>query len=257
MKNFLLLSTLFASLFVVVNCAPNRSANSTGNQATAAGACPSGTYYSNGQCFNSDGSINGASYNYSVGYYADNYSGFSSLQITNPNLMKQLYKYGMGVCDRGSNNYGQANCDYYITGQTDIIVQFPNDGQAVPSNALITIFARPRYNQYFNYQASAGPWWATLISGVTGVYIPDPKYYSGAWRNPLQIQAGAAAINNNNGFQVSGYGDAWTGYNSTLLTIEVTSGNLNSSSLNYVLKVGGQQVAVGRMSRCQNVNCGI
>lgn len=259
MKNFLLYSTLFASLLFVVNCAPNKSASNSNNGiATANGACQAGYYYSNGQCYYGSGST-AANYSMGNGFWADNHTGLTSLQVTNPTLMKQLYKLGMGVCDRGSNNYGQANCDYYIQGQTDIVIQFPTDGAASPSSALVTIFAYPRYNATFNYQASTGPWWATLGNALLGGnYIPDPKYYSGAYRNPLQIQMSASPTNNNAGFQASGYGDAWSGYNQTLVTIEVLSGNVNSSStLNYNLKIGGTTVATGRMNRCQTLNCGI
>lgn len=260
MKNFLLLSTLLGSLLFVVNCAPNKSASNGSNTATANGACPAGYYYSNGQCYYGNGSTS-ASYSYTNGFWADNHTGMTTLQITNPTLMKQLFKLGMGVCDRGTNNYGAANCDYYVQGQTDVVIQFPNDGATAPSSALVTIFAYPKYNNYFNYQASTGPWWATLGNAILGGnYIPDINYYSGAYRNPLQIQMTVSPTNNSAGFQASGYGDAWTGYSQTLVTIEVLNGNPNSTStntLNYSLKIGGSTVATGRMARCQTLNCGI
>ena len=259
MKNLLLLSTLFVSLAFIVNCAPNRSSNgNVGAIATTNGACPAGYWYSNGQCYNGTGSYP-SSFNYNTGFWADNYSGYASLQITNPDLMKELYKYGMGVCDRASNNYGLANCDYYVTGQTDIIIQFPSNMSAsttVPNSALVTIFARPRQNPYYNYQASFGSWWQ-VVGGFFGIYLPDTNYYSGAYRNPLQIPMAVSVTNNNQGFQASGYGDAWTGYSRTLVTIEVMNGNLNSNYLDYNLKIGGQTAATGRMSRCQTQNCGI
>lgn len=256
MKNLLLIAGLFASLFVIVNCAPNKSNQNNPANASAFGACPAGYYYSNGQCYTGNGTSTPAGYNYNNGFYADNYSGFASLQITNVNLMKQLYKLGMGVCDRATNTYGQANCDYYIQGQTDIILQFPTSGSAVPESALVTIFAKPKYNPYYNYQASFGSW-LQVAGAFFGIYIPDTNYYSGAYRNPLQIQMASSAINNNQGFSASGYGDAWTGYNNTLVTIEVLNGNVNSQYLDYSLKIGGQEAAKGRMSRCQTFNCGI
>lgn len=260
MKNLLLLSTLFASLFFVINCSPNRSSNgNVGAIATTNGACPAGYWYTNGQCYNGNGSTP-SSYGYSNGFYADNYSGYSSLQITNPTLMKQFFKLGMGVCDLASNNYGLANCDYYVTGQTDIIIQFPNNiaaGSSVPSEALVTVFARPRQNQYYNYQASFGSWWQ-VAGSFFGIYIPDTNYYSGAYRNPLQVPMGVSAANNNQGFQASGYGDSWTGYSRTLVTVEVLNGNISTSNtLSFKLKIGGQEAAIGSMTRCQTANCGI
>lgn len=259
MKNLLLLSTLFASLLFVINCSPNRSSNgNVGAIATTNGACPAGYWYSNGQCFNGNGQTP-SNYSYNIGYYADNYSGYSQLQIVNPDLMKQLYKLGMGVCDRASNNYGLANCDYYVTGQTDIIIQFPSTytaSNAVPTEALVTVFARPRNNPYYQYQASFGSWWQ-VAGSFFGIYIPDTNYYSGAYRNPLQVPMAVSATNNNQGFQASGYGDSWTGYSQTIVTVEVLNGNLSSNTLNFNLKIGGQTAATGRMSRCQTPNCGI
>jgi hypothetical protein len=257
MKNFLLFSTLFSALFFVVNCSPKANSTAGTANATINSACPAGQYYSNGQCYNGDGST-GSAFNFSLGFWADNYSGYTSLQITNVNLMKQLYKLGMGVCDLASNNYGLANCDAYIQGQTDIILQFPSNFSVSTGGttaALVTVFARPAYNPYFNYQAS-GSWWS-VVGSVFGVYIPDTKYYSGAYRNPLQIQTNVSSINNNSGFSVSGYGDAWTGYNQTLITIDVANGNENSSYADFILKIGGQEAARGRMSKCQTINCGI
>jgi hypothetical protein len=259
MKNFLLLPTLFASLFFIVNCS-NKSNSSAGTaNATINSACPAGAYYSNGMCYDANGNPTGSTFTYNTGYYAYNYPGYgTTYQITNINLMKQLYKLGMGVCDRGSNNYGQANCDYYIQGQTDLIIQLPQGFSTTTgsqSSAIITIFAKPKYNPTFNYQAS-GSWWS-LAGAALGIYIPDTKYYSGAYRNPLQIQAQLSPINNNQGFSASGYGDFWTGYNQTLVTIEVLSGSSQSSSIDFSLKIGGQEAARGRMYSCQNVNCGI
>jgi hypothetical protein len=119
------------------------------------------------------------------------------------------------------------------------------------------VFARPRQNQHYNYQASFGSWWQ-VAGSFFGIYIPDNKYYSGAYRNPLQVPMGVSAANNNQGFQASGYGDAWTGYSRTLLTVEVLNGNISTSqTLDFKLKIGGQEAAIGRMSRCQTANCGI
>ncbi|MGZ3725735.1 MAG: hypothetical protein ACXWQQ_08035 [Pseudobdellovibrio sp.] len=262
MKNLLLITSLFASLFFIVNCSPNKSSTGSVGTATAQSACPAGYSYVNGQCYYGTSSTS-ANYNYSLGFYADNHTNYgSSIQITNVALMKQLFKLGMGVCDLASNNYGLANCDAYIQGQLDIVVQFPADFNVTTStseSALVTIFAYPAYNAYYNYQASFGSWWQVL-GGIAGIYIPDTNYYSGAYRNPLQIQMQASPINSNQGFSATGYGDAWTGFNQTLVTVEVTSGNPGNSStsyFNYNLKIGGQTAATGRMIRCQTMNCGI
>jgi hypothetical protein len=244
----------------VVNCSPKANSTAGTANATINSACPSGGYYSNGVCYNPDGSQVGSTFSFGLGFYSNTWGeGGSYFQITNIDLMKQFFKYGMGVCDRGSNNYGTASCDYYIRGQTDLVVQLPSNftitAGASTASAMITVASMPYQDQYIQYQAS-GSWWS-LLGGVFGVYIPDTNYYSGAYRNPLQIQAQASVINNNAGFSVSGYGDAWTGYNNTLVTIEVASGSQTSSSVDYIFKVGGQEAARGRMIRCQSMNCGI
>ena len=259
MKNLLLFSTLFASLFFIVNCSKNSSSTAGATAtATANGVCPSGYSFVNGQCLNGNGQSGGAQ-DFALGFWADNHTGLTSINITNINLMKQLFKLGMGVCDLASNNYGLANCDSYIQGQTDVIMQLPSNFVVAAGNtttALITVFAYPKNNPYFNYQASFGSWWQVL-GGLVGVYIPDTNYYSGAYRNPLQIQTNVSMTNNNQGFSASGYGDAWTGYNQTLVTVEVLTGTQNSASFNYSLKIGGVEAARGTMKRCQLTNCGI
>lgn len=256
MKNLILATSLLASL-LFVGCGPqNQTTGNVNATVTSNGACPAGYWYTNGQCYNGTSSIP-SNFNYNTGYYADNWSGTTSLQVTNNQKMKDLYKLGMGVCDRAANTYGQASCDYYITGYTDLIVQFPNQ---LNGNALVTIIARPRQNPYFNYQAQLPNGWGllgTAIGMFTGIYIPDPTYYQGAYRNPLQVQMAVSPINNSQGFSASGYGDAWTGLNQTLITIEVQNGNTNSTNLNYVLKIGGVAAAQGVMTRCQYQNCGL
>lgn len=256
----LLTSTLFASLLFVGACSPeNQSNGNVGATATTNSACPAGYWYSNGQCFNGTNTTNSA-FNFSSGYYADNYSNTSTLTMVNTTKMTELFKLGMGICDRGEKNYqniGSANCSYYISGYVDIILQFPPQ---MNGNALITIIAKPKTNPYYNYSGQLPSGWGLLgiaLGYVTGYTIPDPSYYQGATRNPLQIQAAVSQINNSTGFAAQGYGDAWTGLNQTLVTIEVASGSANSTTLNYTLKIGGVAAATGSMSRCQYQNCGL
>jgi hypothetical protein len=263
MKNFTKLSLLIASLFVVVNCSPKNSSNgNVGVSATAFGVCPAGQWYSNGQCFGGDGSGGPAGYNLSNGFYGDNYSyNGASFQITNPTLMKQFFKLAMGVCDRGDSNYqniGSSNCDAYISGYRDIILQLPQSGNT--GAALITVIAKPYVDPYYNYygQLPSGMGLLGVALGYfTGIYIPDPSYYTGAYRNPLQIQAELSPINNNQGFEARGYGDAWTGANQTFIQVQVENGSVTSSSLSYKLLVQGQEAARGTMQRCQYQNCGM
>lgn len=256
MKNLFWASTLLAGL-LFVGCGPKTQSN--GNVAATAGAasiCPAGTWYSNGQCYGSNGAQNANGYP-SNGFYADNYSGTTTLSITDPTKIKDLFKLGMGVCDRAATNLGQSNCDAYVMGYHDIIIQLPSSDTGT---AIATIIARPRQDPYFNFYGqlpNARGLLGLALGWVTGIYIPDNSYYQGAYRNPLQIQMAVSPINNSQGFQASGYGDYWTGLNQTMITVEVESGNVNQSTLNYKLKIGNQDVARGTMRRCQTPNCGL
>lgn len=259
MKTLLRAFTLLASLFFLGCDQGSQSNGNVGAVATANGACPAGYWYSNGQCSNGSNTIN-STFNFSNGYFADNYSGYSSFTMTNVTKMKELFKLGMGVCDRGDKNYqnvGSANCDYYVAGYIDVILQFPPQ---LNGNALITIIAKPKVNPYVNYSGQLPSGWGLLgiaLGYVTGYSFPDPSYYQGPYRNPLQIQAALSPINNSAGFVAQGYGDAWTGLNQSLVTIEVASGSANSTTLNYVFKIGGVTAANGTMARCQYQNCGL
>ena len=257
MKN-LFWATLLTGAFLV-GCSKTQSngnVNATANQANG-GVCPAGSYYTNGQCFTGDSS-QAASASLSNGFYADNYTGTTTLQITNRTKMKELYKLGMGVCDRAANNYGQANCDTYLNGYTDIIMQLP---ATATGTGVVTFIARPYNDPRFNFYGqlpNARGLLGIALGWVTGIYIPDNSYYQGAQRNPLQVQMAVSAINNDQGFQAAGYGDAWTGLNQTMLTIQVLNGSVTSNgNLTYALLIGNTQVAQGTMRRCQVANCGL
>lgn len=255
MKSSSLISTLLIGL-LFAGCDPgNRTNGSVGAIATTNGACPVGSWYSNGQCYNGTGTTNSA-FNFGNGHYADNYSGTTRLKIVNATKMTEFYKLGMGVCDRAHKNIGQANCSYYLSGYTDIILQFPTQTNDV---ALLTVIARPRTSSV-NYSGQIPSGWGLLgiaLGYTTGHFLPDPSYYQGAYRNPLQIQMAVSPINNSTGFSAQGYGDAWTGLNQTLVTIEVANGNKNSVNLNYAFKIGGVTAAQGTMTQCRVVNCGL
>lgn len=222
--------------------------------------CAIGQYYSNGACYNQNGFTGPAQTNYSIGFYADNYSGTSQIRVVNAQRMKDLFKYGMGLCDRSAHNYGQANCDYYLSGYTDIIIQFPTGAAASSNQLLATFVAKPRENSYFNYQAQLPSGWGILgaaIGWTTGIYLPDPKYYAGAYRMPLQVEMRVSSINNSAGFEARGYGDYWTGLNTTVLGIQVPQGKIENSSFNFNFLVQGTTAAQGVMTRCRTVNCSL
>ncbi len=273
MKNFinkaLIVSSLLVSATVLTGCgagSSNNSANNNNNNGQYVGpnnnqnqACGNGYYFYNNQCYpiNGNGQFIPPQYNYTDGFYADNYSQTSVLRVTNATQLKQFFKFAMGVCDRAAFNYGTASCDSYANSYMDIIIQFPN---ANISSMLATFIARPRFNPYGNYSAQMPSGWGLLgiaAGYVTGVTLPDPKGYYGAQRNPLQLEMAVSAINNSTGFEARGYGDFWTGANTTLLSIQVPQGKVQDNQLNFNFKVAGKEAAVGTMSRCRTMNCGL
>ena len=178
--------------------------------------------------------------------------------------MEEFFQQGMGVCNRAAKNYGTASCQAYSSGYTDIIIQFPN----VTTNTLLATFiAQPRNNGYSTYSAQlpSGQGLLGLALGwTTGIFLPDPKAYYGAMKNPLQLELQVSAINGTTpgaaggtGFQAQGYGDFWTGYNRTLIAIQVPKGAVTDNSFNFNFLVQGQTAASGTMTRCRYTNCNL
>ncbi len=257
MKNLAwIFGLLLIGMIYIVGCGSNKAENVT----PVSAACPIGSYYSGGNCYGATGVPQQAAFAYNTGFYADNYSGTSRITVTNASKMKELFKFGMGVCDRGDRNYqniGQSNCDAYINGSLDIVIQFaPGD----TNNMLATFIAKPKVNQGFNFSGQLPSGWGLLgaaLGYTTGVWLPDPSYYQGAYRNPLQLQMVVSAINNSAGFESRGYGDYWTGLNRTLFAIQVPQGKAEDFTFNFNFLIGGTTAAQGVMRRCQTLNCSL
>jgi len=247
---------LAVATLVLSSCGKNNTSNTDNPQANQ--ACAAGYFYTNNMCYPlGGGNPQAAGFTYGNGFYADNYSNTSVLRIVNAVQMKEFFKQAMGVCDRAALNYGQAACDAYVAGQMDIIIQFPNSKN---SSLLATFIAQPKYNPYANYQATLPSGWGLLglaLGATTGIYLPDPKQYNGAYRNPLQLEMAVSAINNSTGFEARGYGDYWTGYNRTLLALQVPQGKIEDSSLNFNFQILGQTAAQGTFTRCRTQNCNL
>ena len=222
--------------------------------------CAVGQYYSNGGCYNQTGYVSPSVNTFPIGFYADNYSGYSRINVVNAAKMKEFFKFGMGVCDRAANNYGQSSCDYYLSGRMAIVIQLPTGAAASANTLLATIIVAPKINPYVNYQAQLPSGWGILSAALgyaTGIYLPDPKYYTGGTRNPLQLQMNVSSINNSAGFEARGNGDYSTGYNTTVLGIQVPQGKVENSSFNFNFTIQGATAAQGVMSRCSTPNCGL
>jgi hypothetical protein len=255
LNSFILFATVTSIGFLLIGC--GKGSDSNNNNVTQ--ACSTGYYFYNNSCvgINNNGVTQAPGFLYTNGFYADNYSQTSTLRVTNVAKMEEFFQQGMGVCNRAAKNYGTANCSAYSSGYTDIIIQFPN----VTTNTLLATFiAQPRYNGYSTYSAQlpSGQGLLGLALGwTTGIYLPDPKAYYGAMKNPLQLELKVSAINNSTGFQAQGYGDFWTGYNRTLIAVQVPKGTVQDNSFNFNFMVQGVTAASGTMSRCRYANCNL
>lgn len=244
-------------LLVMVGTMSSCQNGSDSNQTNL--SCPAGTTFYNNACYTGAGGyVQPASYNYQNGFYADTYSGTSSLRVVNGAKMTEFFKFGMGVCDRaGGYNGGLASCQAYVGGSMDMIIQFPPNGG---NSLLATFVAQPRYNPSFNYSAQLPSGYGALgiaLGYVTGVFLPDPKQYNGIYRNPLQLELAVSAINNSAGFSANGYGDYWSGLNRTKITIEVPQGKIQDNQMSFIFKIGDVPAAQGSFTRCQRLNCGL
>jgi hypothetical protein len=271
LKEFFMKKVVFSLVsmaLLVIGCGKSSDSNNNytnTNGTAAATACPVGYYYSNNLCYSNTGTgaPSQSYYQYQNGFYADNYSGTSTLKVVNGAGMQDFFKYAMGVCDRTAISGGLASCSSYIGGYMDLIIQFPN----INSNKmLVTFMVQPKVNPYYNYSyqlPSAQGFLGLALGWATGIYLPDPKQYYGAYRNPLQLEMDVSAINNSQGFEARGYGDYWTGYNRTVVAIQVTQGKVQDNYFNYNLLVKGPStpnytvVAQGTFTRCQRANCGL
>lgn len=257
MKNLVwIFGILMIGMIYLAGCGSNKN----DNPVPATAACPVGTYYSNGGCYGATGLVQNANYAYNIGFWADNYSGLTRLTFTNSAKMKEFFKYGMGVCDRGASNYqnlGQNNCDYYLSGQMDIVIQFSS---ANASNMIATFIAKPRVNQGFNYAGSLPSGWGLLgaaLGWATGISLPDPSYYQGTYKPVLQLQMAVSNINNSAGFEARGNGDYMSAYNRTTLAIQVPNGKVENQNFNFNFIIGGTTAAQGVMSSCKTPNCSL
>lgn len=256
LNSFILLASATAVALLLIGCGKG---NDNGNTSVSQ-ACSTGYYFYNNTCVpigGGGGVPQTPGFLYTNGFYADNYSGTTTLKVTNVAKMEEFFQQGMGVCNRAGKNYGTANCSAYSSGYTDIIIQFPNISS---STLLATFIAQPRSNGYYTYgaQLPSGQGLLGLALGwTTGIFLPDTKAYYGALKNPLQLEMQVSAINNSTGFQAQGYGDFWTGYNRTLIAIQVPKGKVEDQSFNFNFMVQNQTAVQGTMTRCRFTNCNL
>lgn len=219
----------------------------------AFGQCPSGYSVNGAYCYPTNvagipGAIAG------IGFYSDNYCGRSGVNIVSgkQQLFKEFLKEAMGVCDRASSNGGIYNCDTYVGGLFDVVLQAPS---ALSGQAQATFRAAPRNN----FAGGWGQWGYQLPSlGELFFGIPSSRTYYGAYMPNMAINMVVSNYNNNQGFEVRGNGNLFSAANRSLIQIKVSNGKLDSPlPIDYQLLFKGDVMATGRMNRCQSIDCGL
>lgn len=219
----------------------------------AFGQCPAGYTVNGAYCYpNNVAGINGAIAG--IGFYSDNYCGRTGLTIASgkSELFKSFLRDAMGVCNRAHANGGVYNCDTYVGGLFDMVVQAPS----VASNSLQATFRSSPRN---NFAGGYGQWgyqlpsWRELLFG-----IPSSQNYYGAYLPKMAINMAVSITNSNQGFEARGNGDLYSAANRSLIQIKVPVGKLdNPFGLDYQLFFKGELMASGKMLRCQSIDCGL
>lgn len=237
------LVTLGISL-VLISCGENKSTNTAANPNAANNGCPTGTYYSNGFCYNQNGTQwNGYQNGYtsSINYVSDNFK-YKDFTVSNSGAYKNFIKEAMGTCDQAHSSGGIYSCDSWIGGQFQLNVQ----ATSVNATTLRTTFAvYPSTSSYYWYGYSL-PSASDFFYGLFGF----PTFVSqSVVKNPLPLDLTVSLINDSKGFEARGYGDQWTQANRSLIQLQVFNGKLDQTTFDYQLSYEGQPFATGRLQK--------
>lgn len=241
---FLGLSTFGLTMFLT-SCGENKSSSTpVANPYSTNNGCPTGTYYSNGFCYNQNGQQwNGYQNGYvsSLNFVSDNFK-YKSFTLTNSGVYREFLKKAMGACDQNHSDGGIYGCDSWIAGDFQLNIQVP----ATQSTTLRATFAAyPRTSDYYWYGYSL-PSASDFFFGMFGfpVYVSQTIV-----KNPLPLDMTVSVINDSKGFEARSYGDQWTAANRSLIQIQVFNGKLEQSAFDYKLSFEGQEFATGRFQK--------
>jgi hypothetical protein len=162
-------------------------------------------------------------------------------QLTTTNLSKMAaFLKAINFCDRAANSYGQVSCNSISTSKIDLVFQASADG----NSGLVTILANR--NMLDNN--------VLFLTESNGVFIPDPKNYNQNVSNVMQLKMPIWPINKFAGFEARSY----TGLSTqNLISIQVLSGKITDSSVEFNLLFKGEKIAEGSMVGCSTLNCGL
>lgn len=246
MKRFIFFGiSAFIVSAILIACGENKSTNTPAvNPYATNNGCPTGTVYTNGFCYNGSGAnwngyLNG--YSSSTNFITDNFT-YRNFSVEDSDAYRNFIKKAMGTCDRQSNSGGVFDCDSWVGGQFQLIIQVPT----AQSNTMKATFAAyPSTNNYYWYGYSL-PSAKEFFYGMFGF----PVYYDvGVVKNPLPLEMTVSLINNSKGWEARAYGDEWTAANRSLIQIQVLEGKLTDASFEYQLAFEGQIFATGTFQK--------
>lgn len=208
----------------------------------------------------------GVSSTINLAYYADNWSNSqSTFTVTNQTAFREFLRTSMGVCNRVENSGGTANCDAWVNGGFDMVLNVAD----VSTNKLAMTFrAWPQMNANYTYWYQLPP---STISGWAGAFLGvPPQATAGAYYNPLALgDFSISAVNNSAGFEARSYGPLYGFGNRSLIQVRVDNGHLGEAYFSYKLgypncvqdsthKCSNPQnvwFATGTFKRCETASC--
>jgi hypothetical protein len=253
MKSFFVYTLLLAISLVLSACGGGGSGSSGTSAPTV---CPAGYTPSNGGCL----PINGYTplvprSSLSTAFYAQTKHQYLTLGYANTstyspnNNFKQLLQKAMGVCDRNNKDYGMNDCNAWLNGLNDLVIEFPN---SAASTAKVVFRSYPYQSPYYSYGFSL-PSLKEFFLGLAGFYVGNLA----GFYNPMILDMAVWPVNDSKGFQLQGpapdISEAWN----KLIVIRVDTGKIEDTTFNFKLLIDETQIASGKFVRCVTASCGI
>jgi hypothetical protein len=230
---------------VLISCGENKSQNTpTANPYANNNGCPTGTYYSNGFCYNQNGTQwNGYQNGFtsSINFVSDNFR-YKSFSLKDAGVYRTFIKKAMQTCDQANSSGGIYSCDSWAVGDFQLNVQV---AATQSTNLRATFAAYPKTNTYSWYGYSL-PSATDFFYGMFGFPVFQAQYVV---KNPLPLDMVVSVINDSKGFEARAYGDQWTAANRSLIQLQVLNGKLEQTAFDYQLGFEGKIFATGRLQR--------
>lgn len=244
MWRYLILGLSTAAMaLVLISCGQNKT-NSPTNPYANNNGCPAGTYFSNGFCYNQNGTPwNGYQNGYtsSINFVSDNFT-YKNFKLSNSGVYKEFIRKAMQTCDQAANSGGIYSCDSWATGQFQLNVQVTS---TQTSTLRATFAAYPQTSSYYWYGYTL-PSAKDFFYGMFGFPVYQAQLVV---KNPLPLDMTVSIINDSKGFEARAYGDQWTMANRSLIQLQVFNGKLEQTAFDYQLGFEGKVFATGRLQK--------